>query len=81
MNTIFWLSVTVCIFSALFIIWQINDYMNSSLLERFYYRPRFWMYPSFILSMVIALTIYPIKHSQCVPKAMLTLRFTLHDHL
>ena len=57
MNTIFWLSVVICFFSAVFIVLQFVDYAKMSPLERIVCSPRVWMYPSFILSMVVSLTI------------------------
>lgn len=57
MNTIFWLSVVICVFSALFIVLQFVDYAKMSPLERHFSNPRVWMYPSFILSLVVSLTI------------------------
>jgi len=57
MNTIFWLAVVFCIISLLMIVWQVIDYIKSSVIEQLYYNPRLWMYPTFIVSLIVALTV------------------------
>lgn len=58
MNTIFWLAIVFGVISFLFIIWQIADFLKcKNNFESFLYRPKIWMYPTFIVCLVVAVTV------------------------